>query len=371
MDGANASTSSSRPEPVAPDIALQMVCSVALTMLGEVLGSTLTGRLVAGALGALLGAFLTAKGKHHGRRIVAVALLLALLDAGRAAAAQVSTGSGPVTRRSFSSALALRRPPALILAVAAAGFALGTGATAAMAGFSGEHEPVPLPVSQVRVPALAGLSTAEATARLDRVGLPHRTTHEHSNASIGHVIDTRPAAGARVDKDSTVTLYTSNGPSPATEVEVPALAGLPAVEAQTRLANIGLSSHTAAVPSEARPGLVIDTRPMAGAKVAKGANVTLDVSKVTPPPPGLKVPNVVGFTFEDAIATLKGLGLGVALMREPSELTSGQVIDTMPPAGTAVEKGSIVTLDISTGPGPKTPQVETSPAITTPTTTGG
>jgi beta-lactam-binding protein with PASTA domain len=372
MDDADASTSSSSPERATPDIALQMICSVALTMLGEVLGSTLTGRLLAGALGALLGAFLTAKGTHHGRRIVAVALLLALLDAGRAAAAQVSIGSRPVTRRSFSAALALRQP-ASILAIAAAGFALGTSATAATQGLGEEHEPDPLPpVTLVRVPALTGLSAGQATARLDRVGLSPSTIREHSNTSIGHVIAAHPAAGARVRKGSTVTLDISNGPPPITEVEVPALAGLPAEEAQARLANIGLSSHTAAVSSEARPGLVIDTRPAAGAKVARGANVTLEVSKVTPSPPGLKVPNVVGFTLKDANATLKGLGLGVALIREPSELTSGQVIATRPPAGNAVEKGSIVTLDISTGQRPKTPPAANIPPVTTtPTTTGG
>jgi PASTA domain-containing protein len=214
MDGADASTSSSNTTGIAPDIALQMVTSVALTMLGEVLGSTLTGRLVAGALGALLGAFLTAKGPHHGRRIVAVALLLALLDAGRAAAAQVSIGSAAATRRSFSAALSLRQPPALILAVAATGFALGTGATAAAGGLAEDHEPTPLPpVTSVRVPALTGLSVGEATARLNRIGLSHSTTSVHSSMSVGHVIATSPAAGARIARGANVTLDVSTGPS--------------------------------------------------------------------------------------------------------------------------------------------------------------
>ncbi len=75
-------------QPVRPDVpaavtggtvALQRVASMAGTLIGETVGSTLTAKLAAGVLGALIGAFLTAPGRHRRRRIVAVALLLALL----------------------------------------------------------------------------------------------------------------------------------------------------------------------------------------------------------------------------------------------------------------------------------------------------
>lgn len=46
------------------------------TLIGETLGGTLPGKLAAGVLGA----FLTAPGRNRRRRIVAVAILLALLD---------------------------------------------------------------------------------------------------------------------------------------------------------------------------------------------------------------------------------------------------------------------------------------------------
>ena len=59
-----------------PSYALQAVASSVCTVLGELLGSSVTGKLVAGILGAWLGAFLTAPGRRHGRRIVAVGILL-------------------------------------------------------------------------------------------------------------------------------------------------------------------------------------------------------------------------------------------------------------------------------------------------------
>jgi hypothetical protein len=66
-------------------VGLQCVASLAGTLIGESLGPTLASKLAAGVLGALIGAFLTAPGRHRRRRLVAVALVLALLDAVRRA----------------------------------------------------------------------------------------------------------------------------------------------------------------------------------------------------------------------------------------------------------------------------------------------
>ncbi|HET8759297.1 MAG TPA: hypothetical protein VFM58_24980, partial [Solirubrobacteraceae bacterium] len=60
-------------------VAIQCVASMAGTLIGEALGSTLPAKLVVGCLGAVIGAFLTAPGRNRRRRIVAVAILIALI----------------------------------------------------------------------------------------------------------------------------------------------------------------------------------------------------------------------------------------------------------------------------------------------------
>jgi hypothetical protein len=83
---------------------LQCVVSIAGTMIGQALGSNLTEKLIAGVLLALIGAFLTAPGKHYHRRIVAVALFVALLyTLRRAARALASAGDARSQERTLAS----------------------------------------------------------------------------------------------------------------------------------------------------------------------------------------------------------------------------------------------------------------------------
>jgi beta-lactam-binding protein with PASTA domain len=63
------------------------------------------------------------------------------------------------------------------------------------------------------------------------------------------------------------------------------------------------------------------------------------------------VPNVNGLDVVSATSQLSAAGLAVKQSQEPSErVESGSVIRTDPPAGQTVDKGSTVTLVVSSGP---------------------
>ncbi len=69
-------------------------------------------------------------------------------------------------------------------------------------------------------------------------------------------------------------------------------------------------------------------------------------------PGQVEVPDVAGQTREQAETTLDEAGLGVAVeTRNSSDVPSDSVIETNPPAGDSVRRGSQVTLIVSSGPG--------------------
>jgi hypothetical protein len=60
--------------------------------------------------------------------------------------------------------------------------------------------------AEVPIPALVGLSSADARQALDRVGLPYRLIFHSSDAEPGTVIDSDPPEGREVPADTEVTL---------------------------------------------------------------------------------------------------------------------------------------------------------------------
>jgi beta-lactam-binding protein with PASTA domain len=339
MVDADASTHKARSGSPPPDVVLQMVSSLALTMLGEVLGSSLTGKLLAGALGALLGTFLTAPGSRRKRRIVAVALLLALLDLLRSAAdALASTArreTGGDSRGHVGPADWVPRRPLLTLAVGLAGFALGTGATAIAHGFNSSH-----------VPDVIGRDASQAEAILAANGF-HAAIHRQRSlyGGDGRILGQSPSPGESEARGSTVVLTVAAESS----ALVPNVVGLPAHQAIARLER-HFDTKLIPVVGTNTTSQVLSQAPRAGAIARIGSVVSLVVSTHRPAPL-VPVPHLVGLAVEEAEARLKAIDLSAEQVSEPSEeVRSGVVIDSTPAAGTSVEKGSTVTLKVSSGP---------------------
>jgi serine/threonine-protein kinase len=100
-----------------------------------------------------------------------------------------------------------------------------------------------------------------------------------------------------------------------------------------------------------RKGNVISSDPEPGANAAKGATVTLLVSKGKKPPAEVEVPNVAGQPYSTAKKLLEAKGFDVQKRAESSDTVPRlNVISTDPAGGSKAEKGSTVTVVFSNGP---------------------
>ncbi|GAB3604417.1 Stk1 family PASTA domain-containing Ser/Thr kinase [Microbacterium aureliae] len=214
------------------------------------------------------------------------------------------------------------------------------------------------PGSLVAVPGVDGLSFAEAQAVLADEGL---LAKEEGRTSLevqpGLAIDSRPSEGARVDKETTVTVFISLGPA---EVQVAALMGRSEDEARRALEGYRITAEektTKFFRPEANGTVVgVLIQPAAGGEAIacgdgctanEGDSATLWVS-VGP------VPDVVGDSEDGARAELEGVGLKVAgeSIRQTSEsIGAGRVIGIAErDGGGSWRPGETVRLIVSTGP---------------------
>jgi serine/threonine-protein kinase len=155
----------------------------------------------------------------------------------------------------------------------------------------------------------------------------------------------------------TVTVSRVTTPKPATtpakkvppvgRVKLASVVGIPAPTAVKRLRDASLQPVVRSVFSTKPRGIVAAQRPAAGTQLAKGATVTLDVSKGSPAKP---VPDVVGQSESDAASLLKAGGFDPDVQRVPSDQPAGTVVAQKPKAGEKQPGGTHVLLNVSSGP---------------------
>ncbi len=116
---------------------------------------------------------------------------------------------------------------------------------------------------------------------------------------------------------------------------------------------------------QVQDGHVISTDPAAGGSVDSGGTVTVFVSTGAGT---VAVPRLVGQTQDDAVGTLRAVGLQPGVVsHEPSSETAGTVIRTDPAAGTDVHSGDQVDIVLSLGPTPSPTPSPTPEPTATPT----
>ena len=214
------------------------------------------------------------------------------------------------------------------------------------------------------LPELVGLTLAQATAALDAAGLKIGQAEPvfDESVALGTVLRWSvpelpgSVAGDTVNKGTTVQVVLSAGPKPR---PVPMLVGLTIEAATAALEELGLVVTMA--PDEFSPdvgvGLIARQSPAQGESLARGASVTLVLSKG---PELVKMPSLVGLTVDQARLTLSnaqlkfGLVIGDSLGTVSSAQRDGAVI----PAGADVPKGATIDL------------VTVAPAATTTSTLG-
>ena len=203
--------------------------------------------------------------------------------------------------------------------------------------------------SQINVPNVVGQTAQTATQTLRSDGLQvGSTSSKTSNSTKGNVISSNPAAGAKVAKNSQVSLVISNGPT-VTMVSVPSVVGEQFTQATQKLTAAGLTYKTTYVASNRPAGTVLTQDPNGPQPVRSTTVVKLTVSSNQT---SVNVPNVVGITPAAAGSALAGQNLTVGTQTSmcSQQYASGLVASQSPAAGSQLAPSTAVNLVVSSGP---------------------
>ncbi|WP_336854215.1 Stk1 family PASTA domain-containing Ser/Thr kinase [Sinomonas albida] len=218
----------------------------------------------------------------------------------------------------------------------------------------------PPAIVYVGVPNVASMKDTDAFTKLTQLGLqPEFSQKPSADISKGLAIDTLPAAGSQLPKNSKIVIEISSGPS--TAVIPQSILGNTEAGARDTLRSLGLvpadqskSANSATVPA----GHVISVSPDVGQTVPIGSQVTLTIStgKVV-------VPDLRGRTVDDAKAALAALGLGAQVSQAISTAPAGTVTDQNVAANGLIDQGGTVVLTVAQAPPPPpSPSATSSPS---------
>ncbi|HWE32873.1 MAG TPA: Stk1 family PASTA domain-containing Ser/Thr kinase [Solirubrobacteraceae bacterium] len=201
---------------------------------------------------------------------------------------------------------------------------------------------------QVVVPKVQYYKIATARQILQNLGFTVSVNNQTSGFAPGTVIAQNPQYGAKANKGSNVQVTVSNGPGNGT---VPSVIGLtlPAAEAQIRQSKLKPGRVIQQSSQVYAAGRVIQTDPQAGQTPQQGTKVTIIVSTGKPL---VGVPNVGGDSQPAAKAALSAAGFNnvTTSTQTSSTVKPGNVIDTVPAAGTKTATTTTIDLVLATAP---------------------
>jgi serine/threonine-protein kinase len=200
--------------------------------------------------------------------------------------------------------------------------------------------------AQEKVPAVTGLQLNVARTILQNAGFQVATINVPSSKPPGIVIGEDPSGNSQADKNSTVSLSVSQGPS---KVTIPSVVGQSESGAKAQLRRAHLKVRVVSRSSSQYPvGEAIGTDPGSGASVTPGTQVTLFISSGKPL---TQVPDVTGQSRSAATTALSGAGFKVAVTTQPSSsATPGSVISQDPSGGSQATSGSTVSIVVASAP---------------------
>src|SRR4029453_15668759 len=211
---------------------------------------------------------------------------------------------------------------------------------------------------QIQVPAVTGLRTQQAFARLRAAGLKPRAKSVPPRLPRGLVLRQVPEAGTELPRGSAAVVIVSAGTQ---QARIPDVVGLPVSEATGQLTRAGLRTQVVRVQASEPEGTVVTQAPSGGTRAARGRIVRISVSKeqtststtvVTTTPTSstarATVPDTVGDDEATATSTLQGAGFRVRVVEETvaDAAQDGLVIRQSPQGGTATRSGSTVVITV-------------------------
>ena len=192
------------------------------------------------------------------------------------------------------------------------------------------------------IPALVGLTPEAAVNLLAKYPVKVGELKEVYNDKTpkGFVISSSPATGEKVKRDATIDLLISKGVE---TLDVASYVGKSADQALNELTDAGFSVESVDQFSEnVLAGAVISQVPSGGAPLAKGAKITLTISKGSQ---YVFIPNVFSLTEAKARAALTDLELKVIVKKIGAKKVKA-VTNIAPKVGTKVKRGSTVTITV-------------------------
>ncbi|MGW1813365.1 Stk1 family PASTA domain-containing Ser/Thr kinase [Streptomyces sp. NPDC002125] len=153
-----------------------------------------------------------------------------------------------------------------------------------------------------------------------------------------------PGADEQMETGETVTVVVSTG---APKVEVPDVLEKSEENARKALEDKGFTVNVKTAESDKTPDTVIAQDPEGGSEVEKDTEITITVAKEATQ----NVPGVVGRSYADAEAQLKGVGFAnVSRTDVDSDQPAGTVVEQTPEANSKQAKDVQIVLKVSKGP---------------------
>jgi len=214
------------------------------------------------------------------------------------------------------------------------------------------------PPDQQSVPTITGLTREQAERAItgSQLEVGEVTSAASEDVAQGRVISQDPQDGDRVEEGTAVDFVVSTGRP---EVELPDVVGQNKDNAAEQLRGQGLRVVLTQRDTDDPRDEVVEMQPPAATSVQDGTKVTLFWADGPE-----QVPNVVGKTESQAVDLIQDAGFKVSTINDPSTpSTKGNVLNQSPEPGTTLDKGSTVTVVVSTYVKPKpTPPTPTAPA---------
>jgi len=217
---------------------------------------------------------------------------------------------------------------------------------------------------EVKVPALKGMTVAEARSQTSGLGLNLDVDNRYYSGDVaaGHILSQSPAPGTVVRREWRVRVAESLGPQ---KVDVPETVGLDERVAALRLRHMGLEAGITAQLAwgRAEEGIVIAQDPPAHAQGI--ARPTIDLLVAAPEdntPDGFVMPDLTGLPVVAAQAELRSVGIqserpifvdvpvapvGNGNAAPVIPVKPGSVIAQQPAAGARVAQDDLVQLTVA------------------------
>jgi eukaryotic-like serine/threonine-protein kinase len=192
----------------------------------------------------------------------------------------------------------------------------------------------------------------DVVTELADLGLNVRTAaEENNNFGIDFVIRTEPPAGTIILEGQEIVVFFNPDPQ---VTPIPNVVGIPIEDARVQLeaASFNVGIETIQQTDQFEEGTVLSMNPPAGTQANAEDFVDLVIAG---PPSSVSVPGfLIGQTEQAAIDVLQGepYSFVVTVVRIPSNVDIGTVIEIAPAANTLVPRGGDITLTVSDGPQP-------------------